>query len=129
MEEEAPISPISPLEPEWQPAGIPEVTERPPTATSTDEDAAVQHQDRQSIESQSQLSLVNSVAPSELSEQWRMSPKERLGLGSKLRKSEFLPWEADNDLPDDSGRGRLSPSLSLEGRGKRLSWFSGRREK
>jgi hypothetical protein len=129
-EEEAPISPVSPLEPEWQPARIPEVTMRPPTATSTDGDAAVQRQDRYSIESQSQLSLVNSVTPSELSEQWRMSPKERLGLGSKLRKTEvYFPWEAEDDVPEDSGRGRLSPSLSVEGKGRRLSWFSGRREK
>jgi hypothetical protein len=123
--DEAPVSPISPLEPELQPTGIPDLTMRPPTAMSID--TAVQRADRSNLESESQLSLVNSIAPSEMSEQWRMSPRERLGLGSKIRKREkgdVLPWEMEDDPADDAGginRDRLSPSPGPESRMKRLS--------
>ena len=127
--DEAPVSPISPLEPELQPTGIPDLTMRPPTATSID--SAVQRADKSHLQSESQLSLVNSIAPSEMSEQWRMSPKERLGLGSKIRKNErgdVLPWEVEDDFADDAGGGtrdRLSPSPGPESRMKRLSFRLG----
>lgn len=37
----------------------------------------------------------HSIAPSIMSAQWRQSPKQRLGLGSKLKRSEVLPWESE----------------------------------
>lgn len=80
------------------------------------------------MENQSQLSL----APSELSAQWNMSPKERLGLGSRIRKSEVLPWESSEGVDDASSvrRDRLSPSPGPEGsRIKRLSWRLSARSK
>lgn len=63
-------------------------------------------------------SLAPSVAPSTMSETWKLSPKERLGLGSKVRKSEVLPWEMAEDLPhmqvveSEPKRKRLSALLS-----------------
>ena len=125
-EEEAPVSPISPVSPmenTFQPSAIPEVSMRPPTAGSIA--ATLQGPDDATMQNQSEVSLVHSVAPSELSERWRMSPKERLGLGSKLRKSEGLPWEDEDAAPAEGSRGRLSPlpSPSLDGK-KRLSWRS-----
>lgn len=125
--EETPVSPISPLEPEpFQPSEIPDLTMRPPTATSID--TAVRDRNTGHLESESQLSLVNSITPSVMSEQWWMSPKERLGLGSKIRKNEradVLPWEVDDEPGDDARnatRDRLSPSPGPESRMKRLSW-------
>lgn len=59
-------------------------------------------------------SLAPSVTPSAMSETWQLSPKERLGLGSKVRRSEVLPWEVAEDLPHM----QLAES---EGRRKRLS--------
>jgi hypothetical protein len=119
----SPISPVSPIENPLQTPAIPQVLMRPPTADSIT--ANIREPDEATMHSQSQVSLVHSVAPSELSEHWRMSPKERLGLGSKLRKSEVLPWEEDDTAPAESSRGRLSPlpSPGLDGR-KRLSWRS-----
>ena len=121
--EEAPVSPISPLEPELQLNGIPDIAMRPATATSID--SAVQGASRGNLQSESQLSLVNSITPSEMSEQWQKSPKERLGLGSKIRKNargDVLPWEGEDDLVDNAGRDRLSPSPGPESKMKRLSW-------
>ena len=67
----------------------------------------------------SQLSLTPSNAPSAMSESWNLSPKERLGLGSKVRKSAVLPWETDGF---DDGQTVQSPSSPLvDSKRKRLS--------
>lgn len=71
-----------------------------------------------SARAESPDSIAPSVAPSAMSETWKLSPKERLGLGSKVRKSEVLPWEVAEDLPhmqvaeSESKRKRLSLRLS-----------------
>lgn len=44
----------------------------------------------------------SSIAPSELSTQWFDSPRERLGLGGRLRKNDVLPWEKTEDKPKKS---------------------------
>ncbi|KAK3050058.1 hypothetical protein LTR09_008713 [Extremus antarcticus] len=54
-------------------------TARPTPAATT--------QHRPVRRSNSQASLAPSYAPSVMSEHWHMTPKERLGLGSKVRKS------------------------------------------
>ncbi|OCL07080.1 hypothetical protein AOQ84DRAFT_65227 [Glonium stellatum] len=59
-------------------------------------------------------SVATSVAPSEMSAQWFRSPRERLGLGGRIKKNDTLPWENDNDgdeLGSSQGKkkkGRLS---------------------
>lgn len=115
--EEVMVSPFSPQENPFHRSTIPEVTTRPPTASSID--TASETSETSPLESQSQISLVNSLAPSDLSDQWQMSPKERLGLGSRLRKSEVLPWEPEEF---DFSRDRLSPSPGPESKVRRLSW-------
>ncbi|KAK4560796.1 hypothetical protein LTR86_005376 [Recurvomyces mirabilis] len=64
-----------------------------------------------------------SLAPSEISLQWTKSPKERLGLGSRLSRiraeSEVLPWEAENALAS----GKRSSGMS-EAQARRQSGAS-----
>lgn len=61
-------------------------------------------------------SVAPSVAPSEMSAQWFRSPRERLGLGGRIKKSNALPWENDSD------GGEFGSSLSKKKKG-RLSMF------
>ena len=61
-------------------------------------------------------SVAPSVAPSEMSVQWFRSPRERLGLGGRIKKSNALPWENDSD------GGEFGSSLSKKKKG-RLSMF------
>lgn len=85
-------------------------------------------------------SMTPSLAPSTASAQWAMSPKERLGLGSKIRKGEVLPWETAEDLPHNaevvpsiSSRrspvpsGMMSPSTPTDSKFRRLSRWGGKR--
>ncbi|KAF2705305.1 hypothetical protein K504DRAFT_460559 [Pleomassaria siparia CBS 279.74] len=58
-------------------------------------------------------SMAPSVAPSAMSDTWYQSPRERLGLGSRIRKHDVSPWESP-ELP----RGKPKPK-----RGSRLSMF------
>ncbi|EMC93363.1 hypothetical protein BAUCODRAFT_238257 [Baudoinia panamericana UAMH 10762] len=69
-----------------------------------------------------------SVAPSEMSVQWTMTPKERLGLGGKLirrEQADVLPWEKEGEIVTSVAAKRLSTASSLAptegGRLKRLS--------
>ena len=39
----------------------------------------------------------SSIAPSVLSEHWHQSPRDRLGLGGQLRKSDVMPWKTGED--------------------------------
>ncbi|UPX11587.1 uncharacterized protein EKO05_0002184 [Ascochyta rabiei] len=39
----------------------------------------------------------SSIAPSELSEHWHQSSRDRLGLGGQMRKSDVLPWKMAED--------------------------------
>ncbi|KAJ4319457.1 hypothetical protein N0V94_003881 [Neodidymelliopsis sp. IMI 364377] len=51
----------------------------------------------------------SSIAPSELSEHWHQSSRDRLGLGGQLRKSDVLPWgKVAEDTPGKQKRHRLS---------------------
>jgi hypothetical protein len=51
----------------------------------------------------------SSIAPSELSEHWHQSSRDRLGLGGQLRKSDILPWgKTAEDTPGKQKRYRLS---------------------
>ncbi|KAF2626823.1 hypothetical protein BU25DRAFT_411349 [Macroventuria anomochaeta] len=51
----------------------------------------------------------SSIAPSELSEHWHQSSRDRLGLGGQLRKSDVLPWKtAEGSLGKPKSRHRLS---------------------
>lgn len=128
-EAEGESPPISPLEPDQSffPSGFPDINMRPPTAGSTE--TTIPAREGSAMENQSQLSLT----PSEFSAQWQMSPKERLGLGSRIRKSEVLPWESSEVVVEDASsvrRDRLSPSPGPEGsRMKRLSWRLSARSK
>ncbi|KAF2806770.1 uncharacterized protein BDZ99DRAFT_500839 [Mytilinidion resinicola] len=55
----------------------------------------------------------SSIAPSEMSARWFQSPRERLGLGGRIKKNDVLPWEmglGERDAADrkNSKRNRLS---------------------
>ncbi|KAF2270365.1 hypothetical protein CC78DRAFT_130513 [Lojkania enalia] len=54
-------------------------------------------------------SLASSVTPSVMSASWYRSPRERLGLGGRIRKSDVLPWEGpEQTIPGKKKRGPLS---------------------
>ena len=76
----------------------------------------------------SDSSIAASVAPSVMSAQWNMTPKERLGLGSRVRKSEVLPWEQQEPAStlDSTVANRNSGMSSSSGR-KRISAMLGRK--
>lgn len=51
----------------------------------------------------------SSIAPSELSEHWHQSSRDRLGLGGHVRKSDVLPWDVtDDSIGKPKSRNRLS---------------------
>ncbi|KAF2635298.1 hypothetical protein P280DRAFT_523184 [Massarina eburnea CBS 473.64] len=56
-------------------------------------------------------SVANSVAPSTMSASWYRSSKDRLGLGSRISKSEDLPWETE---PEPAGAATHSYRGGLE---------------
>ncbi|KAF2132838.1 hypothetical protein P153DRAFT_364101 [Dothidotthia symphoricarpi CBS 119687] len=58
----------------------------------------------------------SSIAPSELSVQWYDSPRERLGLGGRIRKNDVLPWEM---MGSPGGKAKKS-RLSMFGKGARV---------
>jgi len=71
---------------------------------------------RTSLESVSSMapSIATSYAPSEMSASWYRSPRERLGLGGRVRKNDVLPWERDEAGQRGKDKGKKS----------RLSMFS-----
>lgn len=62
-------------------------------------------------ESDAQSIAPSTIAPSELSEHWFDSPRERLGLGGRLRMNDTLPWEGQRESP-----GKKKSRLSMFGR-------------
>lgn len=122
---DAPITPISPDSDSEADAhdsypDEPDFTTDSPSTPRTTTYPAAQDVDDAPERSGSQVSLTPSYAPSAMSESWNLSPKERLGLGSRVRRSEVLPWETasgqDAEPPSsplsDNKRKRLSLRLS-----------------
>ena len=68
-----------------------------------------------------------SLAPSVVSERWQLSPKERLGLGSRVRKADVLPWEEADYFFDGVKVVRSEPKSvpQADGKHKRMSWRYG----
>ena len=121
------VSPISPIDANTKNLHLspqsaePELSSRPTSVVT-----AVYNPETAHVRSRSELSLAPSVTPSELSERWQMSPRERLGLGANVRKSEVLPWETTDIFQDNAEAGRsmkppLSPPLT-DRISRRLSW-------
>ncbi|KAJ4372106.1 hypothetical protein N0V83_003879 [Neocucurbitaria cava] len=50
----------------------------------------------------------SSIAPSELSGHWYESPRERLGLGGRIRKNDILPWDDQGNSLGKPKKNRLS---------------------
>ncbi|KAH8732859.1 hypothetical protein GQ44DRAFT_765935 [Phaeosphaeriaceae sp. PMI808] len=50
----------------------------------------------------------STIAPSVLSATWHESPRERLGLGGRLRMNDVLPWESQRESPSKLKKYRLS---------------------
>lgn len=50
----------------------------------------------------------STVAPSVLSSHWHDSPRERLGLGGRLRMDADMPWEGQRDAPGKPKKQRFS---------------------
>ena len=100
---------------------------RPSTPGSTVSIATAQRRPSlMSIQSQA-----NSLAPSDISEQWGLSPKQRLGLGGMVvRKEEtgIMPWEVDEDVSTGRSVSRASMLSGVDGsKLKRLSLRLGRK--
>ncbi|KAI6843395.1 hypothetical protein KC340_g2297 [Hortaea werneckii] len=95
-----------------------EDTTRPSTANST-----TVPDDTEPLEASRSNSDTASIAPSVMSAQWKLSPKERLGLGGKVRRSqttEMAPWEVEGVGPsrkETSAAGKRRSDVSS----KRLS--------
>ncbi|KAI6871143.1 hypothetical protein KC338_g2772 [Hortaea werneckii] len=103
-----------------------EDTTRPSTANST---TVPDH--TEPLDASRSNSDTASVAPSVMSAQWKLSPKERLGLGGKVRRSqttELAPWEVEGADPargtsaaskrrSDTSSKRLSSSSQTAGGG------------
>ncbi|EON61983.1 hypothetical protein W97_01201 [Coniosporium apollinis CBS 100218] len=101
-------------------------TERAETGPSTD--TRSMHRPRDSMDMRS---LASSVAPSVLSARWFQSPKERLGLGGRIKKPESLPWEEQHShaLALDAlapGQPTVWPSGEEKRKKKGLSMFRSR---
>ncbi|KAF1951835.1 hypothetical protein CC80DRAFT_552908 [Byssothecium circinans] len=93
----------------FQPASsvLPTLYEVSIASTETVTEATASTSPRNSIDTVSVIeSVAESLTPSEMSASWYRSPKERLGLGSRVSKSAALPWE---NLPEQGKpkRGRL----------------------
>ncbi|KAF2467537.1 uncharacterized protein BDR25DRAFT_63471 [Lindgomyces ingoldianus] len=60
------------------------------------------------------ISIAPSVTPSEMSASWYRSPRERLGLGGRIRKNDVLPWESHGEelAPDLAGHSSSRPEAS-----------------
>ncbi|KAK1082277.1 hypothetical protein LTR33_004036 [Friedmanniomyces endolithicus] len=121
---EAPL-PSSNVNPE------PEVSTRLSTAVSI-ASTATSHR-RTSLSPIRSNSDAVSVAPSEMSAQWKMSPKERLGLGGKMTRrsrADQMPWDSDGAPATAPPVKRLSGAqAALDGsiKLKRLSMRLGRK--
>ena len=68
----------------------------------------------------STTSLASSLAPSVMSARWALSPKQRLGLGGRVRRADVFPWEREDFVPwereDEGLRGvRSVESLASAG--------------
>ena len=82
-------------------SSFPSESTRPSTAIShlsmaTSVATAHQESDLSPVRSNSDTSLAASFASS-MSDQWNMSPKERLGLGGKLKRGDALQWNVSED--------------------------------
>lgn len=103
---------------------------RPSTAAST-VSTTTAHRPR-SLSPTRSNSDAASVAPSEMSVQWTMSPKERLGLGGRVVRREnadVLPWE-ERGRPLSEGAAKRQSMASIgisESKLKRLSMRLGRK--
>ena len=86
-------------------SGLPTLYEASLASTDFDEDED-DNDDAESI-------APSTIAPSELSEHWFESPRERLGLGGRLRLGDVLPWESQGqgDSP-----GKRKSRLSMFGK-------------
>jgi len=57
----------------------------------------------------------SSIAPSELSEHWHQSSRDRLGLGGQMRKSDVLPWSKTMEESPGKPKNRYRLSLLMKG--------------
>jgi hypothetical protein len=83
-------------------SGLPTLYEASVTSTESDETI----QDDADVETQS--IAPSTVTPSVLSAHWLESPRERLGLGGRLRMDAALPWEGSGNPPAKLKKYRLS---------------------
>jgi hypothetical protein len=90
-------------------SGLPTLYEASLASTESDgnlSDETVQDHD----DTDAQSIAPSTIAPSELSAHWRDSPRERLGLGGRLRMNADLPWEVQGqgESPGKLKKYRLS---------------------
>lgn len=69
------------------------------------------------------MSMAGSVAPSVMSAQWHRTPRERLGLGTRVSRAEILPWEMG--APEDEGP-PVPPKPKTPPKSKKFSMFPSR---
>ncbi|KAF1842688.1 uncharacterized protein K460DRAFT_133137 [Cucurbitaria berberidis CBS 394.84] len=96
--------PTRPVQNYSRPIASNSFTPRPATYRSTPSASALPTLYEASVASTESLATVrddsdarslapSSIAPSELSGHWYESPRERLGLGGRLRKNDVVPWD------------------------------------
>ncbi|KAF2035955.1 hypothetical protein EK21DRAFT_53554 [Setomelanomma holmii] len=83
-------------------SGLPTLYEASLASTESDETV----QDERDVDSYS--IAPSTIAPSVLSAHWHDSPRERLGLGGRLRMNDPLPWESQREPPGKLKKFRLS---------------------
>jgi hypothetical protein len=70
------------------------------------------------------ISVSGSVAPSIMSAQWYRPPRERLGLGTRMSRTEILPWELGG--PEEEGPPVPPKPKTPSLKPKKFSMFPGR---
>ncbi|KAF2831644.1 hypothetical protein CC86DRAFT_342608 [Ophiobolus disseminans] len=86
-------------------SGLPTLYEASLASTESDETI----QDDDDDEDDDAYSIAPStIAPSVLSSRWLESPRERLGLGGRLRMNGGLPWDDQKEPPGKPKKNRLS---------------------
>jgi hypothetical protein len=70
------------------------------------------------------ISVSGSVAPSIMSAQWYRPPRERLGLGTRMSRTEILPWELGG--PEEEGPPVPPKPKTPPLKSKKFSMFPGR---
>ncbi|OAL07156.1 hypothetical protein IQ06DRAFT_288920 [Phaeosphaeriaceae sp. SRC1lsM3a] len=80
-------------------SALPTLYEASLASTNSDSDSDSDHTVQDYDDSDARSIAPSTIAPSVLSAHWHDSPRERLGLGGRLRMDANTPWESQGDAP------------------------------